>query len=301
VFSEKPTVYDPIDRSKLFAGHWVHFEGCLLTQDVPAETGETEIHVEKPQCFRFASDASEGRSNLGDDLCLCALRPDGKPDWNRSEQVKLVSVAAARGSIRVRRARYGTRPLALRAGESWGAAHVSEAWGYQGGSWAVNYCHCPQDAQGRTAADILQNSVVCPAAPWPTTRPEFDVMPRPESGLGKRPQADTDGDIGRRRLPRRAPPRRRVCGALRESLGHANCSWPTAARVPSTSALQHPQRIENEWYAGGGMTLHWSRSEPQRFWHQNAHPPAFSYFIHKFGHTGETFGAVSRHRLRWPP
>lgn len=317
VFSEKPTVYDPIDRSRLFAGHWVHFEGCRLTKDIPAEEGVTDIGVEKPRLFRITSDKIEGRSNYADDICLSALGPDGRPDWRRSEQVKLVSVDAGRGTVRVRRGQYGTRPLEWMAGQTWIAAHASEAWGYQGGvSWVVNYSpFCPKDAQGRTAADILLDEFSALFVPGgPLARYdglEFDVMPfAPTQALGKQGRGvDTDGD-GRADGGYRdgvnvyGAGLYRFAESLRKRLG------PDKLFMADGSPLAGHQRcfgvlngIESEWWPQWGDmdVTHWSCGlNVHRFWARNSHAPPFGYFIHKIGgHDRKKFLSIpwSRHRL----
>lgn len=314
VFSEKPTVYDPIDRSKLCAGHWVYFEGSRITQDVPAEEGETEIEVERPERFRIAP--AEGRPFV-DDICLCGLTPDGKPDYRRSEQVQLVSVDRARRTIRVRRGQYSTQPIALAAGKSWAAAHLSEPWGYRDGvSWVANYSPlCPRDQQGRVAADILLEDFAALFAPGGMLAGydglEFDVMPfGPHQGIGRQGRGvDTDGDgradggmrgsvnvygLG---LFRFAEQLRRRLGAERLFMADGS---PLAGHQRLFGVLNG---IESEWWPQWGDmdVTHWSCGlNAHRFWQQNCHPPAFGYFIHKIaGHDRKAFLSVpwSRHRL----
>ena len=317
VFSEKPTIFDPIDRSKLFAGHWVHFQGCRITGDVLATEGETEIKIEDPGLFRIGMD---GGRKFPDDICLCALNAKGQPDWSRSEQVKLVSMDAGQRVIRVRRGLYGTRPMALSAGKSWAAAHASEPWGYEdGASWIANYSpFCPKDARGRTAADILLEEFSALFVRGGSLAHydglEFDVMPFAAGSRAlerKGRDVDTDGDgladggyregvnvygIGFYRFAE----------ALRKRLGPDKLFMADGNTGTATGAQRCfgvLNGIESEWWPRWGdmdVTL-WSYGlNLHRFWNQNAHPAAFSYFIHKIGgHDRKKFLSVpwNHHRL----
>jgi hypothetical protein len=37
--------------NQFFGGHWIYFEGCHITQDLPADEAVTEIHVEDSSLF----------------------------------------------------------------------------------------------------------------------------------------------------------------------------------------------------------------------------------------------------------
>lgn len=317
VFSEKPTVYDPIDRSRLYAGHWVYFEGSRITGDVPAAEGELDIEVENPRHFRLGAGKTR---RFSDDICLCALTADGQPDWSRSEQVKLVSLDAGRRVIRVRRGQYGTQPVAWTAGQAWAAAHASEPWGYQdGASWIVNYSpFCPKDELGRTAADILleefSSLLIGGGLLSHYDGLEFDVMPfeagsRAIGRVGRGVDTDGDGlaDGGYRDgVNIYAVGLYRFTEALRKRLG-ADKLFMADGNTGSAAGAQRCfgvlNGIESEWWPRWGdmdVTL-WSYGlNLHRFWHQFAHPEAFSYFIHKFGgHDRKQFLSVpwNHHRL----
>jgi len=61
------------------AGHWLYFNGARVASDVPAEEGETEIHVEDARLFRV----NMGRyRDKNEDVGLCLLDADGEPDWS---------------------------------------------------------------------------------------------------------------------------------------------------------------------------------------------------------------------------
>ena len=88
-------------RDKFFAGHWLYFNGAEILSEVPAGEVESEIKV---------SDASLFKVNIGrfkdrnEDIGLCELDEEGKPDWNKSEQVQLLSADSVKNIISVKRA-----------------------------------------------------------------------------------------------------------------------------------------------------------------------------------------------------
>lgn len=99
--SERPTVYDPVDRSTFYPGHWVHCEATTIVADVPSESGETDLAVDDVGKFRM-TDPKDAKRH--DDICLVSLSDAGRPDWTRCEQVRLLSIDKTRNVIRVRRA-----------------------------------------------------------------------------------------------------------------------------------------------------------------------------------------------------
>jgi len=95
-----------------FAGHWLHYEGCLTESAIGAAAAgaESEIRVADPRLFRVGI----GRyDDAGEDLAICGLGPDGRPDWSRVEQVELLAVDRGARTIRVRRGAFGTAPPAF--------------------------------------------------------------------------------------------------------------------------------------------------------------------------------------------
>ena len=115
------------EAKEFFAGHWIYYNGAKILSDLPASGGEIDVRVDAPTLFRI----NIGRyRNANEDIGICELDASGRPDWNRSEQVKLVSVNAAMKTIRVQRGQYGSAPRAFAAGKAYAAAHVSEGpWG----------------------------------------------------------------------------------------------------------------------------------------------------------------------------
>lgn len=191
---------DPHDQgTRFFAGHWLYHNGATVTADVPATTGETVIAVSDPELFQV----NVGRfGTTNDDIGLCRLGTDGKPDWSHAEQVALVAVDHQAKTITVRRGAYGTKPLAFEGGRAYAAVHVANGpWGGES-HWIWFYNHattCPKDAQGRTCSDVVLEIMAewfAPGGPLENFDGlEFDVA-RWEAGGGagkRRPDANADG------------------------------------------------------------------------------------------------------------
>ncbi|MBD3267244.1 hypothetical protein GF373_11305 [bacterium] len=312
-FSEKPTVYDPVDRSQFYPGHWVYCEGTTIRNDIPAESGETNIEVEDASKFRLQE--KNGRT-ISDDICLVALDDVGKPNWLHSEQVKLVSIDEKRNIIRVRRGCYETKPSAFQAKKAMAAAHASEPWGYDGGiSWVINYSsRCPHDPNGQSASDVLLTVIAPMFAQEGVVSNfdglEFDVSPFRASGqLVDGRSLDTDGDlqgdggyadgvnlwgIGYYRF----------CERVRDVLGSNR--WFMA---DGRSGPNHQRNfgvlngIESEWWPdwGDNDITNWSNGfNAHEYWEQNCFSPSMNYIVHKIGgHDRQVFidAPWARHRL----
>jgi hypothetical protein len=183
---------DTDDNIENFSGgHWLYYNGCRITENISIEAGETEIHVEDPTLFYintgngpyFEDEPWKGKHLRKEDIGLCMINEQGKLDWNRSEQVKLLAVDLDRKVIKVKRGCYGTKPLAFPANRSYAAAHCYADWYPSPNiSWRYNYSTlCPKDSQGRTATDILLNELVSRFSPGGDLEVfdglEFDVLP----------------------------------------------------------------------------------------------------------------------------
>jgi hypothetical protein len=297
-----------------FPGHWIYRQAVAITADVPAEAGETVIQVSDTSDFQVLG----GRyKTSNDDIALFAITPEGTHDWARCEQVQLVSVGHETKTIRVRRACYGSKPLAFKAGQARAAAHMVEGpWG-KGNHimWYYNFAtHCPKDPQGKTCADHLVDDL----AAWfgkggkleAFDGLEFDVMFHETRG-------DTDGDglidngviggvnqygIGMHDFARN----------LRSRLGDRRIIQGDGALgtggIRSQRAMVSLNGIESEGFPNlhdwdfddwsGGLNRH-------NFWQANARPPVFNYINHKWnqsipGKPGEHENPdvpFSRHRL----
>ncbi len=312
-YSEKPSVFDPVDRSTFFPGHWVHCEAATITGDVASESGETDLAVDDVGKFRMTD--SKGARHP-DDICLVALGDDGRPDWTRCEQVQLVSIDEARKVIRVRRACYGTSPLSFKGQEAMAAPHAAEPWGNDGGvSWVINYSSkCPTDEKGRSASDALFDVIA------PMFKPdgavanfdglEFDVSPFRPTGqcVGGRP-VDTDGDL--------RGDGGTVGGINLWGIGYYDfCARVRGALGPNrwfmadgSCGAGHQRNfgilngIESEWWPqwGDNEITNWSSGfNAHEYWKEHCHAPAMNYFVHKIGgHDREKFvdAPWSHHRL----
>ncbi len=167
-------------REPFFAGHWLYYNLAIITADVPAEQGLTDIPVSDTSLFSTAAGTFQ---KLHDDIGLCALNGDGSPNWHAAEQVQLLGIDHDAGTIQVRRGCYGTGPRAFAAGRGAAAGHVGEGpWGEDGRlMWFYNYStRCPRDADGKRCAEVLAEQVASWFAPGGRLEAfdgvEFDVL-----------------------------------------------------------------------------------------------------------------------------
>ncbi len=300
------------EAEAFFAGHWIYFNGCKILADVPAESGETEIRVEDAGLFKM--NVGRGKDKH-EDIGLCLLDENGKPNWRRSEQVELIGVDRTRNTIRVKRSSFGTAPMAFPAGKAYAAAHVYEGpWGENSNlMWFYNFSPVsPRDEQGRTASDVLLADLVKRFSPGGELELfdglEFDVMffvntyhpdvENPEvSGRGL--DADADGKIDQGRVDGKEAYGIGVIEflrALRErfpqdkilmSDGHNRRSNQRAFRILNgmeSEGFPNPSDVTmRDWSGGLNRILYWAR---------NSRPPVFHYINH--AHDPRPFGV---HRL----
>jgi hypothetical protein len=304
------------ESGHFFAGHWIYFNGARILSNVPAEEGQTDIHVNRPGLFKVNMGRYRDRN---EDIGLCALDDKGRPDWRRSEQVQLVSIDVKKKIIRVRRGCYGTKPRAFRAGLSYAAAHVIEGpWGKKSHLlWYYNYSrHCPRDENGHTCADVLVEDLAELFGPHGALAAfdgvEFDVLKwRCGGGLrGRGADCDADGkadaglDGGVNLYGAGVVD---FCRQLRERLGDNRLILADGMSVNNQRAFGILNGIESEgWPHLSDRVIHdWSGGlNRQFFWDKNARPPVLNYINHKFnvpsGKPGVTKRAdvpFSTHRL----
>jgi hypothetical protein len=281
--------------SEFFAGHWLYFNGTKIPGAVPAADGETEIRVADASLFR----TSIGRyMDKSEDIGLCVLSADGKPNWAESEQVELVSTDVKRGVIRVRRGQFGSKPRAFEAGKAYAAAHVQEGpWGRQSNlMWYYNYsADCPRDAKGRTATDVLLDDIVKRFSAGGELEVfdalEFDVLRhqvQPHDEAGREVDSDNDGagDKGWvNGVNRYGIGVVEFCRRLRERFPSGKLLLADGMAVRNQRAFGILNGIESEGFPelrdieikdwSGGMNRHF-------FWAANARPPVLNYINHKF-------------------
>jgi len=246
-----------------------------------------------------------------EDIGLCVLDANGKPDWHRSEQVRLISVDVKNKTIRVRRGCFGTKPLAFRAGSSYAAAHATEGpWGNGNNLlWYYNYStKCPRDRQGRTCSDVLVEHLAELFGPDGDLAAfdglEFDVLKwrcgggrgagKPDAGLHDGFNAYGAGVV-------------EFCRKLRNELGNDTLILADGMHEGNQRAFGILNGIESEGWPhlrdhviedwSGGLNRHF-------FWNENSHSPVANYINHKFNMPTGTPGVVkppdvpfSTHRL----
>ena len=282
------------DHDLFFAGHWVYFNGAVILKDIPAESGETDIHVSDADLFK----TNIGRfQNDNEDIGLCELDADGKPDWHRSEQVQLLSVDTAKNIIRVKRGCYGTSPLPFQAQKAYAAAHKFEGpWGQKNRLlWDYNYSTaCPRDANGFTCADIQVKRLAALFANDGLLGAfdglEFDVLHNYSGRMMGARAADCNADG----LPDAGIINdENVYGLgvtqflekLRAELGEKKLILADGHASRSQRGFNILNGIESEGWPtltdyhlddwSGGLNRHF-------FWDANCFPPAFNYINHKF-------------------
>ena len=304
------------ESDRFFAGHWLYYNGTSITSDVPAEAGVTEIEVADPTLFVVNMGRYRDRN---EDIGLCVLDDDGKPDWSRSEQVQLVSVDRRTRRVRVRRGCFGTRPRAFPAGKSYAAAHMTEGpWGKRNHLlWFYNYATCcPRDERGRTCAEVLVDHLAelfgAEGALSTFDGLEFDVLHFEAGHTQRRRGADGDADgtvdkgyhdglnaygIGVVAF----------CRQLRDKLGEDRLILADGMGERNQRAFGLLNGIESEGWPhlsdaavrdwSGGLNRHF-------FWDRNARVPTFNYINHKFMVSGDAPGVrlrpdvpFSTHRL----
>ena len=278
-----------------FAGHWLYFEGAKILSDVQAESGETDMRVADATIFRTRMG---NRGDETDEIGLCSPDADGRPNWQESEQVKLVSVDEQQGLIRVQRGYVGTRPRAFRAGETYAAAHVTR--GPCGPTanlmWNYNFStRCPVDAKGRSCADALLERLSQLFSDTGALAAfdglEFDAifhdlaLEADYDASGKGGNGIFDGvntyGLGLFQFCRRL---RAAIGEQKLILGDFNN--PTFQR-----SFGIFNGIESEGWPNSEDTqlLYWSEGLNRHwFWAQNGRAPVFNYFNHRFMHNDAT-------------
>lgn len=306
---------DPRFRSgRYFAGHWLYYNGCRALDPLPAAAGQAVIHVQNPRLFK----AGTGRyQNSNEDLAICALTAEGKPDWTRCEQVRLLAIDAAGKTITIERGCYGTRPLAFPARRAYVAAHASEGpWG-KGSNliWAYNLAStCPRDPQGRSFADLFVQEFkewFAPQGPLAAfDGVSFDVSffdKSANAGRGGR-GVDADGD-GQRDdgviggINVYGVGNTQFFAALRQALGERKILQADGMTTRNQRAFGILNGIESEGFPSlndyemadwsGGLNRHFA-------WRAAAREPKLNYINHKFmtrGGEGKPEVPFNIHRL----
>lgn len=114
-----PRDIDMIDRYS--AGHWLHFVGSKAVKNIEADPQADVIFVDDIAPFEMY-DTSAG--SKGDDITICRLLENGRPDWNTAEQAYVVQVNKKEKSLKVQRGMWNTKPLSFEKGKTYVAPHV---------------------------------------------------------------------------------------------------------------------------------------------------------------------------------
>ncbi len=292
------------DNRAYHAGHWLYYNGARVLDAVPAGAGTITLRVADASLFN----RSPYRVNpaVPEDVGLCAMTADGKPDWSHAEQAAIVAVDAKAGTLTIERGVYGSKPQAFAAGAAYVAAHVAQTWGTTNKLWQFNMATtCPRDVAGKTAADRWAAELVAAIQPGGAIAyidgVEFDVPFRKPMLLGRGREADCDAD-GK-------PDNGIVGGAPVFALGVDNFFRALRAALPEKLIMadvgENQQRsvatlngIETEGWPKlrDPEFLHWSIALNHHcYWGALARPPVFHYGLMKF--LGEGDVPLSRVRL----
>lgn len=303
---------DPRDESWEFhPSHWLYFEGSELLEDVLPDTNFCDIKVENTRIFHTQVGRYE---NANEDIGICRKTKDGKPDWNYSEQVQLVSVNHAQNTITVKRGAYGTKALKFSANESLLCPHVYEGpWGGEDHHilWIYNHSTvCPKDSLGNTCNDILSDYLgqlfSSDGKLHSYDGIEFDVLwsKIKNESFGRLADANCDGVGDSGLVGGEASFFNGVdlfCQLMREKLGPDKLILSDGFSSQLQASVKYLNGIESE-----GWPLHrdtevrdWSGGWNRHlFWNQNAFQPGFSYVNFKYI-LGAEIPPVERQRLVW--
>ncbi|MCL5269450.1 MAG: hypothetical protein M1457_02600, partial [bacterium] len=279
---------------ELFAGHWLYYNGAPILSDVPAQAGKTGIRVSDTALFKTGLGR---RHNLGDDIGLCVLDAQGRPDWSQSEQVRLIGIDASRGTLTVERGLYGTQPLAFGAGRACAAAHCTVGPGYESLQWYYNFSTlCPRDAEGRRCIEALAETLGRRFGADGELKAfdgiEFDVLydapPLSGNEMGNERRADCDAD-GRMDMGRIGGINTYGAGsvefvrALRDRLGEGRFICADAPTGQRATGLLNGVETEAVFGLNQPDAGRWSDNmNRHRFWNENGRAPVFSYINNLF-------------------
>jgi len=308
--------YFKSSKGSFFAGHWLYHNGARILSDVSDESGITSIHVSDASLFMV--DIAIRVKHKNDDIGLCELDETGKPNWTKSEQVRLVSLDMKTNTIQVERGCYRTEPRSFSAGKSYAAAHCTAGpWG-ENLMWFYNYStECPRDAQGNSCIDILLDDLTQRFSPegelYNFDGIEFDILlfdsktnmlnsRRVNTNRG--PDADADGKadncvidgiqtygIGTNEFLKR----------IRQRLGNdrlilADGGYP----LSDQRSFGILNGIESEgWPTGRDYNIEdWSGGMNRHlFWYENSRAPKMNYINHRYS-SGFDYSKVNVHQVR---
>ncbi|MCC2685122.1 MAG: hypothetical protein K0R75_2021, partial [Paenibacillaceae bacterium] len=300
------TARDPrYEHADYFPGHWLHYEGTHLIEALDARS--TTVHVDNPDLFLM----NTGRyKNANDDLTICPLLPDGKPDWTQAEHLRLIGIDRDAGTLKVERGEYGTTARNFDAGAYIAPLVGHGPWGSTNNNimmWAYNYSvGSPADANGQTAGDVLAKELGgmfrSDGALAAFDGVEFDVLfgDRFSVGNGGGRIVDVDGDgkgdngiIGGVNVYRQGVVD--FLQKLRSTLGNDKLILADGGTEYTQRAFGIVNGIETEgwpdlpdqkikeWSTGLNNLLYWNKTSLK---------PNFSYINHKFTENGDIDASI---------
>ena len=177
---------DPRDEPALaFPGFWLHRVGCRVTSDLPASGETAVVTVEDPALFSMSVGK---KARFPDTMTICALKPDGTPDWLITESVDLIAIDPKARRLTIRRAVLRSYARQWKAGAAYMApVAVDGQYDIFDGSapmnmWKYNFSlDAPPDAQGQHLPEMLAADLIRKLQPGGPADffdgVTFDVMP----------------------------------------------------------------------------------------------------------------------------
>ena len=187
------------ETEPFFAGNWLYYNGATVESDIPATEDVTTIKVSNARLFG----KKIGKGGVAkEDVGLCVLDENGKPNWHVSEQARVLDVDYDNGTLTIERGCHGTEPLAFEAGKAYAATHVvAGPWGKETTMlWYYNFStYAPANAEGKQTPEILATQIANWFAPGNKLEKfdgiEFDVLHNtPVSNYGRERGIDCDND-----------------------------------------------------------------------------------------------------------
>ena len=289
---------DPFDASlRHFAGHFNYFEGKIVHNDIPAERGTVELKVDDPEYFKLNIGIYK---NKNEDIGLCEIDADGKPDWFKSEQVKLVSADVKNKTITVERGCYNTNPRAFKAGRFMAAPHDMEGpWPNSDSNmvWKYNFStECPRDENGKRCIDVMAEEISSWFKPGGildiVDGIQFDIIftvCRKKYRFGRKLDMDADGNGENGMIDGINTYAVGCCEflrMLREEMGDNKLIMADGHERTNQRSFHILNGIESEGFPSlvDLRISEWSSAVNQHhFWGINSRKPIFNYINHKFG------------------
>ncbi|WP_194945002.1 hypothetical protein [Shewanella sp. TC10] len=140
---------------------WTYFVGTDAKGKITPSADATVIKVNNTDVFK----QGWGRGNKGnDDIAIVTRGANGKLNWDRVEQVKLVSINKKQSSITVARGQFNTKPLSFDKGNAYLAPHVAQApfaKGSEQSLWRYNFTQLGSKADyGQSMAQALADNLL---------------------------------------------------------------------------------------------------------------------------------------------